>query len=309
MLFFSREPQLPLLFIFATSIPDPRTPRWEFDSKWYFVLLESAKVFVSHPNLSPKPRPGSMIQFVKVKNYFKKSHFWKSSKKLFIFPEESRFDSIMIPHKPRPVRVRIAGDFLRATSCFQIYVKKSCFLGPYFSLFWPSWHFKTSIGGTVAVGPLWFGRCNAWALFFLPHKLEPRTSLRCWNIKVQKWVKSGHFWPLYQISSSRLKRSKGVERFWFVHLVHTLPPWSDSNRIPFGSESSEWHSVEIKKSRKSTFAKKWKKSIFATYIFWSISATAKGVGPQFKPPTLEWGSPLPYRNPAKIRSRSGEPGS
>ena len=111
MLFFSKKPHLPLLIIFTTSIPDPRTPRWEFDSKWYFVVVESTKVFASHPSLDPKPRPGSQIQFVKVKNCLKKSHFWKSSKKLFIFPEESQFDSIMVPHNPRPGRVRIAGHF------------------------------------------------------------------------------------------------------------------------------------------------------------------------------------------------------
>jgi len=59
---------------------DPRTPRWEFDSKWYFVLLESTKVFVCYPSLRPTPRPASMIQFVKVKNYPKKVAFFGRGK-------------------------------------------------------------------------------------------------------------------------------------------------------------------------------------------------------------------------------------
>ena len=104
-------------------------------------------------------------------------------------------------------------------------------------------------------------------------------------------------------------RTKGVESSRFVGLVHTSCTYQYPNHIPFGPESPEWQSVETKKSRKSTSAKKHKKSIFANHNFWSISATRKDLESQIKSSTLDESPMLSYRYWPKTRSFLGDPGS
>ena len=131
----------------------------------------------------------------------------------------------------------------------------------YFDLFWPSNSFKTPTGGTKAGQPLCFGVYKARVSPSLLHRLEPRASLRCRNLKVQKRVKNGHFWPLRQILSTWLGRGKRVERSWFVGLVHISCTCQYPNHIPFGPESATPQRVEAKKSR-NFFCKKPKKIDF-----------------------------------------------
>ena len=118
---------------------------------------------------------------------------------------------------------------------------------------------------------VWYVQCLSVAL---ATNLGPQASPRCGNTKVRKWLKSGHFY-LFQILFSCLERGKGVERCWFVNLVHTLCTQHWLIGSPFGLHSLKWQSVDLKKSRKSI----WKKSIFWSYKTISISTTRKELGP------------------------------
>ena len=104
-----------------------------------------------------------------------------------------------------------------------------------------------------------------------------------------------------------MRRGAGVESCWLVGLVHISCSWHYLSHTPFRSGSQVRQSVEEKKSRKSTYAKKWKKSIFASYKILSISTTRNDLDPQFKQSTLEWGALLSYINYAKICSLLGDP--
>ena len=200
-----------------------------------------------------------------------------------------RPNSILIPHNPRPEPIPMPGCFGDITSFPEISVEKSCFLTLIFGYFWNSKFFLSFIPhaeGTRVVEVICFRWCKAWASPSLSCILGAWTSLLCWNLKVQKGVKNDQFLVLSHFWPSQLWRARGVGSFWFVGLQNTTCTCHNWKLIPVGSGSRKVQSVKTQKKQYSHVFKKWKKRILTSHKNWSISATRRDLGPQFKPSTF-----------------------